>query len=63
MSDTTKTRTLNTIRADRELLLNTRTMLEKKRAKLEDEIGELNKNLTHLEIQEQRLMNLSEGNQ
>lgn len=54
-------RTLNTIQEDRELLLKTRKMLEGKRAKLDDEIGEVNTKLTHLDIQEQRLLNIKGG--
>lgn len=51
-------RTLNTVRADMEMLQETKKMLEGKRAKLDDEIGEINTKLQHLTIQEHRLLNL-----
>lgn len=56
-----KIRTLNTIRADKELLLKTKQMLEGRRAKLDDEIGEINTNLQHLANQEHRLLQIQEG--
>lgn len=53
-------RTLDSIADERSHILAKRKRLEEQRNKIDDEIGDLNMKLTHLDIQEKRLQQLPE---
>lgn len=57
----TPIRTLGDIENETQMITKRRHHLEAERAKLDEEIGDLNIKLTHLEIQKERLKDLEGG--